>query len=145
MNQNCAKRNVVYETWCQNCQTRDESCAVQRGEDPKEIPLYNYIGESCRSCYERGGDHQNDAANWNKSSHILKHILDKHEEESAEDIVFRMRAIKFHQSAYTRHIHEAVAIQSNRSHHILNSKSEFNRCVLPRLSLKMGDKDIKER
>ena len=35
-------------------------------------------------------------------------------------------------------------IQVNRKHHILNSKAEYNRCALPRLSLKMGDSEYKE-
>ena len=32
-----------------------------------------------------------------------------------------------------------MAIQSNKSHHLLNSKSEYDRCALPRLSVKLGE------
>ena len=36
-------------------------------------------------------------------------------------------------------------IQSLRSHHLLNSKAEFNRSAVPRLGLKMGDREYKDR
>ena len=39
-----------------------------------------------------------------------------------------------------------MKIQSCKdSHHILNSKSEYNRCALPRLSLQLGDKQFKDK
>ena len=38
----------------------------------------------------------------------------------------------------------AVQIQVNRrSHHLLNSRAEFNRCALPRIALKVGLNDTK--
>merc|ERR1711888_291500 len=56
-----------------------------------------------------------------------------------------MKVVKFHQSAFTRQIHEAVRIQSCReSDYLLNSKAEFDRCAMPRLSVKVGYKDPKE-
>ena len=118
-----------------------------KGTDPKVIQLYKYIGESARSCYERGSEHQSDVTQLKPGSHILKHYLDKHENESLETIreKFCMKVIKFHKSAYNRQIHESVTIQMNRNHHLLNSKAEFNHCALPRLGLKMGEKDFKER
>ena len=36
-------------------------------------------------------------------------------------------------------------IQSNRSHYLLNSKMEFNRCAIPRIALKMREREIRER
>ena len=38
---------------------------------------------------------------------------------------------------------ESVIIQEERHHHILNSKSEYNRCSLPRLTAKLGEKEWK--
>ena len=35
-------------------------------------------------------------------------------------------------------------IQQNRNHQLLNSKSEFNRCSLPRLTVKLGDREMDE-
>ena len=50
-----------------------------------------------------------------------------------------MKILSFSRSAY-----ESVVIQNNRNHHILNSKSEFNRCSLPRLTVKLWDREIYE-
>ena len=35
-------------------------------------------------------------------------------------------------------------IQQSRHHHLLNSRSEYNRCALPRMMCKLGDKNFKE-
>jgi hypothetical protein len=56
-----------------------------------------------------------------------------------ENVEFLMKAIKYHRSAFER------KIQLNRSHRILNSKYEYNRCALPRLGLKLGERDCKEK
>ena len=55
-----------------------------------------------------------------------------------------MRVLKYTRSSFERQILESVLIQNNRNHHILNSRSEYNRCALPRLTAKMGNKEIKE-
>ena len=40
---------------------------------------------------------------------------------------------------------ESVLIQQEMTkHNILNSKYEYNRCALPRLTTKIGDKESKE-
>ena len=36
-------------------------------------------------------------------------------------------------------------VQASTKHHLLNSKSEFNRCQIPRIAIKMGEKEVKER
>ena len=56
-----------------------------------------------------------------------------------------MKVVHYHRSSFERQIHESVFIQNIRKHHhLLNSKAEYNRCALPRLGLKWGDKDFKE-
>ena len=47
-------------------------------------------------------------------------------------------------TAFSRQIHEAVVIQKNEKNSILNSKGEYNRCTLPRLSVMVGVKEMKE-
>ena len=39
---------------------------------------------------------------------------------------------------------ESVLIQESRMHNLLNSKSEYNRCALPRLATKIGENDYKK-
>ena len=143
-NQNCSKRNVVYETWCESCRLEEEEKSGKQ-DGKKDQKLYKYIGESSRSCFERGREHQSDLEQLKPTSHMLKHVLDKHEGRQPGEVKFLMRAIKFHKSSFERQIQEAVLIQANRTHHLLNSKSEFNRCALPRLGTKLGERETKEK
>jgi hypothetical protein len=77
---------------------------------------------------------------------MLKHCLESHRGEDISAVQFGMQAIRFHHSAFERQVHESVVIQSMRSeHNILNSRSEFNRCALPRLGVKMGDREFKAK
>ena len=78
-------------------------------------------------------------------SHLLKHVLDKHEGETLEEVDFRMRVVKYHKSPFERQVHESVLIQASTKHHLLNSKSEFNRCQIPIIAIKMREKEIKEK
>ena len=75
---------------------------------------------------------------------MLKHIVDVHGGEHLDKIDFRMKVLEFHKSAFERQISESVRIQNNRAHNILNSKSEFNRCALPRLGLKLGAREFEK-
>ena len=59
-------------------------------------------------------------------------------------MVFRMKILGFSRSEYERQIKESVVIQNNRRHTLLNNKSEFNRCSLPRLTVKLGEREINE-
>ena len=81
-----------------------------------------------------------------KSSHMLRHLLHVHEEEGNEwDIIeFGMRSLKSTRTAFERQILESVLIQIQKSRHhkIMNNKVEYNRCALPRLTAKLGEKDL---
>ena len=92
----------------------------------------------------RGKNHLDDARLLSTGSHMLKHYLDKHQEDRPEDMFFRMKVLSFKRSAYERQVHESVLIQQNRKHMLLNSRSEFNRCSIPRLTVKLGDKEMTE-
>ena len=142
----CHRRSCIYETWCETCLERDQKTAEDDGEDPEKVPKYKYIGETSRSSHLRGKNHQDDARLFDSGSHILKHFLDKHLEDRPEDMVFRMKVLHFKKSAYERQVHESVLIQQNRGHHhLLNSRSEFNRCSLPRLTIKLGEVEMCEQ
>ena len=90
------------------------------------------------------GEHCHDLTQLKTNSHMLKHIVEKHEEEELGGVTFLMKAMKFHRSAFERQIYESVMIQANRHHRILNSKAEYKRCALPRLSIKLGKRQIEE-
>ena len=118
----------------------EEQDEKKRKEMKKDIRLYLYIGETSRSVYERGLEHSRDFNEMKKDSHMIKHYFDKHEEEDIENMKFGMRIARTTRTAFNRQIMESVLIQAKKSkHNILNSKSEYNRCALPRLTAKLGE------
>ena len=77
-------------------------------------------------------------------SHLLKHAIESHETENWDDLIFNLKVIKFTRTSFERQILESVVIQQERSHHLLNSKAEYNRCAVPRLTTKIGENDYKK-
>ena len=55
-----------------------------------------------------------------------------------------MRILKSTRTDFERQILESVAIQKNRNNNIMNNKTEYNRCALPRLTAKLGEKDLEK-
>ena len=108
------------------------------------MTLFKYVGEMSRSAFEFGKNHLDDKRLLSTKSHMLKHYLISHPEDAPSDMIFRIKILGFSRSAYERQIKESVVIQTNRRHTLLNSKSEFNRCSLPRGTVKMGEWDINE-
>ena len=152
MTKDCTKRNLVYQTYCMTCRERDEErIKLEAGEDDKKardeisrMKLHKYIGETSRSSFERSQEHLNDMRQLKPSSHLLRHALDQHEGEQLGSIRFGMEIIKYTRTSFERQILESVCIQQNTHHHILNSRSEYNRCSVPRLSTRLGDKEYKK-
>ena len=127
----CKKRSVTYRTRCKTC----FESGVKRGEKLEKV----YIGESSRTGRERGAEHANDYLKAAPDSHMWKHWQTDHQEET-EKPVFSMKILRRHKSAFVRQINEAVLIDMHSSN-VLNSKSEYNRCQIPRLNVKMGERD----
>ena len=76
---------------------------------------------------------------------MLKHILSEHPGEQIKNVKFGIKIIKTWRTSFERQIYESVAIQQAREqHHILNSRSEYNRCSLPRISTQLGETQVKE-
>ena len=150
--QDCHQRNVVYQTRCLNCEEQElekiENMDVPEQEKKtlkNNIKLFLYIGETSRSTYERGWEHLNDLTTLSNKSHMLKHILAEHPGQNIKDIKFGLKIIRTCRTSFERQIYESVAIQVAREqHHILNSRAEYNRCSLPRLSTQLGDSQYKQ-
>ena len=109
------------------------------GQD--EILKFKYIGESSRSAYERGVEHYKDLEYTRPKSHMLKHAVIHHPDLDPRHIDFRMKILSFHQSAFERQIKEAVLIHRNSVIRSMNSKLEYNRCSIPRIIMKTGNKE----
>ena len=150
--QDCSKRNIVYEITCTTCEQKELEEIENSELDDKikldkknNLQLYKYIGESSRSSYERGWEHINDLTTLNPRSHMLKHILAEHPKQDILSIEFSMKVRKFCTTSFERQVLESVTIQQERNaHNLMNSKSEYNRCSLPRLSTKMGEQEYDE-
>ena len=112
------------------------SCIEKTGKSGKI-----YIGESGRSAFERGKEHEKDFENEKEDSHMLKHWEEDHHNENKPK--FSMKVLRAHTSALARQVHEAVLIEMN-SEIVLNSKGEYNRCQLPRLGVKMGERNMED-
>ena len=67
---------------------------------------------------------------------MLRHLLAVHaeEEQEWEKIEFGMRIVKSTRSIFERQILESVTRQKN--------KAEYNRCALPGLTAKLGEKEL---
>ena len=73
---------------------------------------------------------------------MTKHQSGEHSEAKPE---FFFKMISTHRSALGRQVREAVRIRRRGgAGAILNSKSEFNRCYIPRLVMEEEDKDVKK-
>ena len=148
--QDCTKRSIVYENWCITCEKREierleemEISEDEKKENLRKIKLYKYIGETARSSYERSLEHLRDYKEMKLDSHLLKHFLEHHKEEEMEEVEFGTRIVQEYRTAFDRQIGESVEINKNKEHHyILNSKNEYNRCALPRLTAKIGNLTI---
>ena len=75
-------------------------------------------------------------SNFGEKSHLLKHSLIHHKEKGPEELKFGMKLRRQYRSALERQIGEAIAIleENEKGIHLINSKSEFNRCALPRIA-----------
>ena len=79
-----------------------------------------YIGESWRSGYERGREHQEDLKHLREKSHLLKHILEVHPEKKVNEVKIRMSVKMKFKFALERQVSEAVCIdQAQRNKNIL--------------------------
>ena len=65
-------------------------------------------------------------------------------QEDFKQLQFGVKVIHFAKSSFERQILESVEIQVHRHHHLLNSRSEFNRCAVPSLMCKLGDNTFKK-
>ena len=105
----------MYETTCLTCKGRQDLEIEEKfrnegkkriDEEKKNAKRYIYIGETNRSVYERGIEHQNDISGCKTSSHMLRHLLAVHEDKEEEwaKIKFGMRILKSTITAFERQI-----------------------------------------
>ena len=62
----------------------------------------------------------------------------------SQAVKFGMNILKTTKTAFERQILESVLIQKARAHNIMNNKSLYNCCALPRLTAKLGERDMEK-
>ena len=107
----CKTSNVGYSISCKLCKERN-----------KEI---SYEGETARTGYIRGREHQKELENKSKRSVLYKHVLKEHQEEQ-EAVEFQMKIVKSFHDPLNRQIDESIRIRSKNPNSLLNSKAEFH-------------------
>ena len=147
---NCTRRSVVYKTWCQTCRNENKEKIVmetginkRKWEELLEKEDYLYIGETSRSINERSGEHMKDLEYLRERSHMLKHAASKHPEIHPHKVEFRICTLSQHKTAFERQLTEAVLIRKHSGTKLMNSKQEYTRCYIPKISVKIGEKEAK--
>ena len=139
--EDCKRRNLLYESSCSKCQGYDDMGKKKRkgrGLTGRAV----YVGETARSIFERSKEHWNDAQAGSSDSHMVKHWVSDHaEEKSMPD--FKIKVVASFKDALTRQIAESVRID-RRGSGVLNSRTEYSRCRLPRLTIDRSEWELAE-
>ena len=140
--QRCRARNIVYETLCTLC--NPETNRMEKRENEKAGRRKGiYIGESSRSIHERSREHERDAEGFSKKSHLVKHWMECHPEETKQP-PFRFRIVRQYRDCMSRQIGEAIEIQRSGDE-LLNSKCEYLQNCITRITVNEETWERKER
>ena len=84
--------------------------------------------------------------NLSEASHIVKDYLAYHKDIKRGDMEFGVKIRRKFTKAFGRQVGEAIAIEQEQTigTTLLNSKSEFNRCTVPRFTLGSYKDNIEE-
>ena len=129
----CTQRSLVYENICLKC----NPTAMKKGELKDQNGQSVYVGETSRSIHERAREHWDSFKSKDPKSHILKHHLIHNRADGEPE--FLMKIVKFHRTALSRQVAEAVRIK--RRGQVLNSRTEYNRCSIQRLTLEQNSQE----
>ena len=99
-----------------------------------------YILEKSLTVYKKSKEHWGAWRSGKEELHIRKHQETYHGGDGSPE--FMMRVVGYYKSALSRQIGEAVRIgRRGGAGMVLNSKSEFNRCRIPRLIIEEIDEE----
>ena len=149
--QRCQQRSVLYETFCTRCKEQVDRMKEQQTDATDNTgsqAVYSvYTGETSLTLRERmvgvrgegarGGGHLTEYEKGLEKSHMTKHWLSCHRGE--EKPKFGVKIIRSFTSSLVRQLWECIRIrrrlqeQAKGDVRLLNSKSEYSRCSLPRL------------
>ena len=140
--QNCTKNSVLYENICATCVPEARGKEQVKEEQLEGSRPTLYFLETSRSIQERTKEYWEAYKKRKEDSHIWKHQQLEHEGQGAD---FVMKVIGSFRSALSLQVSEAVRIRRRGgAGSILNSKTEFNRCHIPRLRVE-DEEEAKQR
>jgi hypothetical protein len=119
---NCDKAGIGYRQVCLDCKGKGIEAA--------------YEGESARTAYHRGLEHEDDLAKENEDSPLWKHSSIHHKDQKAK---FQMEVTGVHRSAMRRLSDEVVRIKSSNADIVLNSKNDWAQPALLRIVAVQGN------
>ena len=128
---NCKVRNVLYESACVLCNGDRVEKKNKWGSFREMVGVY--VGETSKSIFERAGEHWQDVKAGKVESHMLKHWETDHSDDKGLP-KFKIRIVRTCQDALSRQVGESVRIDL-RGGNVLNFKTEYSRCRLPRLTI----------
>ena len=96
-----------------------------------------YVGETARTCYERGDQHLRDLIGKVTGKPLWEHAREEHRGEVRREW-YKMTLVKKHQTALQRQIREALSIEGSAADVVLNKKCEWNGSRIPRLRVEVG-------
>ena len=124
-NQDCFAKNILYEIKCLDCSAAGTA-------------VY-YPGETSRSAFCRSAEHLDGYKKSYAGNILHKHSVDKH--KGSKKVNYQFKIVKRFFTALQRMVAEFVRI-ARRSEQkgiiLLNSKGEYSRCTLPRLTVDEG-------
>ena len=120
----CKVANAIYTNTCKICM--------------KEGKKTQYVGETSRTLIERSKEHHRDKKDMKRTSHMREHMLDEHPDQ---EISFKFDLLKRCNTPLERQVGETVhaKIMKDRGINIINNKFEYNRCLLPTLTVSGGE------
>ena len=135
--EDCKRRNIMYESVCAECNKEETGGKKASKMEEFKTMAGMYVGETGRSIFERAAEHRQDAEGHKLDSHMYKHWKTIHP-EMKDPPVFRMKVVASFKDALTRQVSDSVRIDL-RGENVLNSKTEYSRCSLPRLTINKED------
>ena len=108
------------------------TCLWCKGQGVKSL----YHGETARSGYRRGQEHQRALRAKDPDSSLTRHWEEVHK-ESPSPPDFSMSILKTYTKSLERQIAESCFIMMTEADYILNAKNEWNGSMIPQLTTEM--------
>ena len=106
-----------------------------------------YIGETSRTTYERGGEHLRDLVGEVPGKPLWEHAKEEHGGET-QTSWYKISVTEKHKTALQRQLREALNIERSEASVVLNKKNEWNGSRILRLRVEVGeclDKEVRDK